>query len=165
MSDDAGDDGPEPEVLFYESGGSWWVVAIGPVLVGAVVAMELFGPDHHVHWGLWSIFFVILTGFSVLQVYAARQHTSVELTDTTLRQGTRTIDLNSIEKIYPENHSPEAQDWESAPALGDLSGVPRRRKGVGVKLDNGKMAQAWARDVEHFRSELTSAWQAVKMGL
>lgn len=152
------------ETLFYEPGGSWWVVLIGPVLIGAVLALEITGPGQ-IHWPVLSIFFVILTGFSMAQVYAARLHTSVELTERTLRQGTKTLDLARIDKIYPANNGSEHRDWESAPALGELSGVPRRRRGVGVKLDNGKMAQAWARDVERFRSELVPAWQAVKMGL
>ncbi|MFC3243088.1 hypothetical protein ACFOJ6_12855 [Gordonia humi] len=43
--------------------------------------------------------------------------------------------------------------------------MPRRRKGVGVKLSNGRLAQAWARDVDRFRTELTEAHLAVKMGL
>ncbi|MFW0788643.1 DUF3093 domain-containing protein [Gordonia sp. CPCC 205333] len=152
------------ETLFYEPGGSWWVVLIGPILVGVVLGMEISGPGQ-VHWPVLSIFFVVLTGFSLLQVYAARQHTSVELTERTLRQGTKTLDLDDIAKIYPANNATEHKDWESAPALGELSGVPRRRTGIGVKLESGKVAQAWARDGDRFRSELTQAWQAVKMGL
>lgn len=183
MTDDAADRADEPaeevdqideveeieeidpgETLFYEPGGSWWVVLIGPVLVGAVLALEISGPGQ-VHWPVLGIFFVILTGFSVMQVYAARLHTSVQLTERTLRQGTRTIELDRIVKIFPANDGAEHKDWESAPALGELSGVPRRRKGVGLKIDNGKLAQAWARDIDRFRPELTQAWQAVKMGL
>nr|WP_245549784.1 DUF3093 domain-containing protein [Gordonia effusa] len=165
-TEDAADDTPVDagETLFYESGGSWWVVLIGPVLVGVVLGMEISGPGQ-VHWLVLGIFFVVLTGFSLLQVYAARQHTSVHLTERTLRQGTKTMNLDDIAKIYPENNATEHKDWESAPALGELSGVPRRRKGIGVKLESGKVAQAWARDGDRFRSELTQAWQAVKMGL
>ena len=43
--------------------------------------------------------------------------------------------------------------------------MPRRRKGVGVRLTSGRLAHAWARDVEAFRSELTRAHTAVRMGL
>ncbi len=159
---------PEPvdegELLFYEPGGSWWVVAIGPVLIGAVLAMEIAGPGQ-VHWPVLIIFAVILIGFSLVQVYAARTHVSVRLTETTLRQGTRTIPLSDITKILPANNGPEPQTCESARALGELPAVPRRRKGIGVELADGALAQAWARDVERFRTELSEAHQAVRMGL
>lgn len=162
-------DDPEPvveegETLFYEPGGSWWVTAIGPVLVGAVLIMEIVGPGQ-VHWAVLSIFAVILIGFSVVQVYAARQHVSVRLTEATLRQGTRVLRLSDIATVYPPNNSAEPRTWESARALGELPAVPRRRKGVGVKLTDGTIAQAWARDVDRFRRELTEAVQAVALGL
>ncbi|MEO9326854.1 DUF3093 domain-containing protein [Gordonia aurantiaca] len=152
------------EVLFHEPGGSWWVILIGPVLVGAVLALELSSPGP-VHWPVLIVFLVLLVGFSVVQVSAARKHVSVELTETTLRQGAVTIELADIEKIFPANNGPTPEDWESAPALGELHGVPRRRKGVGVRLRSGKLAQAWARDVERFRSELMQAHAAARMGL
>lgn len=156
---------PDPgEVLFYEPGGSRWVVLIGPVLVLAVLVMEVLGPGQ-VHWPVLIIFLVVLLGFSLVQVTAARRHVSVELTETTLRQGAVTTPLADIEKIYPPNNSPTPEDWESASALGELHGVPRRRKGVGVRLTSGRLAQAWARDVDRFRSELTQAHAAVRMGL
>ncbi|MFF0707696.1 hypothetical protein [Gordonia sputi] len=159
---------PEPgdrgETLFVEEGGSWWVVAIGPVLAGAVLAMDIAGPGR-VHW-LWiSVLGAIITLFSIVQVYAARRHVGVELTETTLQQGTLLMALADIEKIYPANNGAEHEKWESAPALGELAGVPRRRKGVGVKLVDGKLAQAWARDVERFCQELTEAHLAVQLGV
>lgn len=152
------------QTLFYEAGGSWLAVLVGPVLVLVVLILELTGPGR-VHWPVLAIFFVILGGFGWVQRYAAQQHTSVLLTERTLRQGTVTIDLDDITKIYPANNSAEPKKWESAPALGELSGVPRRRKGIGLKLEDGRLQQAWARNDEVFRSELTQAWQAVKMGL
>ncbi|MGZ8177033.1 DUF3093 domain-containing protein [Williamsia sp. SKLECPSW1] len=152
------------DVLFRESGGSWWVVLLGPALIAAVVAVEASGPGR-VHWPVLSIFFVVLTGFSALQVYAARRHVSVELTEATLRQGERTIVLSEVATIHPENTGGDAQEWESAPALGELSGVPRRRKGVGLTLTSGALVQAWARDHQRFRQELTEAVMAVQMGL
>ncbi|MBT0565974.1 DUF3093 domain-containing protein [Williamsia sp. CHRR-6] len=152
------------EVLFHESGGSWWALTVGPLLVGAVVAVEASGPGQ-IHWPVLSIFFVILTGFAAVQVYAARTHVSVTLTETTLTQGTVTIALSDIATIYPENHGHRAKDWESAPALGELSAVPRRRTGIGLELTSGKLAQAWARDAQRLRSELVQAHLAVEMGL
>ncbi|MFW0786000.1 DUF3093 domain-containing protein [Gordonia sp. CPCC 206044] len=160
-TDDAADDAQdepvdEGEVLFYEPGGSWWVVAIGPVLIGAVLALEIAGPGQ-VHWPVLIIFAVILIGFSLVQVFAARTHVSVRLTETTLHQGTRSVPLEKIAEIYPVNNGAEPEKWESARALGELPAVPRRRKGVGVKMVDGTLAQAWARNVDRFRTELSEA--------
>ncbi|MCF8570049.1 EbsA family protein [Gordonia sp. HY002] len=152
------------ETLFYEEGGSKWIIAIGPVMLALTLALEIAGGGR-IHWEVLTIFGVILIGFSIMQVVAARRHVSVRLTEETLRQGTRVIDLADIVKIYPENTGTEAQNWEAAPALGELHAVPRRRKGIGVKLADGKLAQAWARDVDRFRTELTEAQLAVAMGL
>jgi hypothetical protein len=161
---DQGSDEDAGTVLFRENGGSWWVVSIGPLLIAAVVAVEATGPGQ-IHWPVLSIFFVVLTGFALIQVYAARQHVSVCLTETTLRQGVKTIPLTDIEKIHPENNAPDPKDWESASALGELSGVPRRRTGIGLTLTSGKLTQAWARDHRRLRQELTEALLAVQMGL
>lgn len=150
--------------LLYESGGSWWTVAIGPVLVLVILILEIIGKGR-IHWEVLLIFGAILTGFAVLQKVAARQHVSMHLTETTLRQGMETVEIADIVKIFPANNGSETQEWESAPALGELHGVPRRRKSVGVRLANGRLAQAWARDVDRLRTELTEAHLAVKMGL
>ena len=152
------------ETLYYEPGGSWWVVAIGPLLVGAVLAMEIAGPGQ-VHWPIMLLFGGIIFFFSIVQVIAARRHVSVELTETTLRQGAKRIALDDIKRVHPANHTGEHQKWESARAIGELAGVPRRRKGVGLTMSDGSLAQAWARDVDRFRSELSEAHHAVKLGL
>ncbi|MBA4023188.1 MAG: hypothetical protein C0482_12570 [Gordonia sp.] len=160
-ADESADEG---EVLYAESGGAWWVVAIGPVLCLIVLITEIIGGGK-LHWPALLVFALVIGGFSLVQVYAARTHVSMMLTERSLRQGAQTILLDEISEIFPENNSPEPQKWESAPALGELSAVPRRRKGVGIKMTNGKLAQAWARDVDHFRSEFTQAHQAIELGL
>ncbi|ALG85874.1 hypothetical protein [Gordonia phthalatica] len=152
------------ETLLYERGGSWWVVAIGPCLVATILIMEIIGGGP-IHWVAMLIFGSILVGFSWMQKVAAEQHVSMRLTERTLRQGRETIEIADIVKIFPENNGSETQDWESAPALGELHAVPRRRKGIGVRLANGRLAQAWAQDVGRLRIELTEAHMAIKMGL
>ncbi|WP_245569639.1 EbsA family protein [Gordonia shandongensis] len=165
MSGGDTDDTDDPgQTLLYEPGGKWWVVAIGPVLIAAILILEITGGGA-IHWEVFTFFGVILVGFSVLQVVAARKHVSVHLTETTLREGTQTIKISEIVKIFPANTGPEARDWESAPALGELHAVPRRRKGIGLRLQNGKLVQAWARDGERLRTELTEAHLAITMGL
>ncbi|RUP39675.1 MAG: DUF3093 domain-containing protein [Gordonia sp. (in: high G+C Gram-positive bacteria)] len=166
----APDDGLSPvdedfgEVLFAEQGSGWWPMLIGPVLIGAILLMEALGPGQ-VHWPVMIIFFIVITGPTYLFITAARTYASVELTDRTLRCGTRRINLADIAKIYPPNTGNDYKDWEKATALGELPAVPRGRKGIGIRMVNGKLAQAWARDVERLRIELTEAHLAVKMGL
>lgn len=47
------------------------------------------------------------------------------------------------------------EKWQSARALGELTGVPRGRTGIGLKLTGGRTAQAWARRHQDLRAALT----------
>ena len=107
------------EVLLAESGSGWWPIAIGPLLVGAVLTMEALGPGQ-IHWPVVMIFLIVITGPVYLFITAARKYASVELTEKTLRCGTRRINLSDIGTIYPPNNGGEYKDWEKAPALGEL---------------------------------------------
>lgn len=152
------------ETLFYEAGGSWLAVLIGPILVIVLLILEIVGGGR-IHWEVLLAFGLMLAGFGYVQKAAAERHVSVLLTETMLREGAQRVALADIAKIFPENHGGDYQKWESARALGELPAVPRRRKGIGVELADGTLRQAWARDVERFRTELTEAHLAVKMGL
>lgn len=149
--------------LFREAGASWLWVLGGPLAAGAMLFIE-----HSSGYG-WQplipgFFLVMVSGFVALQVKAARIHTSVELTEQTLRQGTETIKVAEIVRVYPEpEHAPasdlvsekELQRWQSARALGELRGVPRGRVAIGLRLTHGRTAQAWARHHRHLRAALT----------
>jgi hypothetical protein len=142
-----------PDVLFYEPGASWYWILAGP---GAGVAMLLIqlSAGYGIQLLVPGIFFVLVTGFLTIQIKAARIHTSVELTPDHLRQGAERISIDDIVRIYPEASGPESPKWQSSPALGELTGVPRGRTGIGLKLtDRG--AQAWARKHKRLRGELT----------
>ena len=58
--------------------------------------------------------------------------------------------------VYPEAEGTEAPKWQYARALGELTGVPRGRKGIGLKLTNARTAQAWARKHQQLRAALTN---------
>lgn len=146
-----------PEPLFHEVGASWWWLIAGPVAGAIMLGIEInsgLGPQPLVP----AMFLVLVSGFLAIQVKAARIHTSVELTRDTLRQGTETIDVDNIVRIFPEadpNEDPPPK-WMSARALGELTGVPRRRTGIGLKLTEGRTAQAWARKDEELRAALAA---------
>ena len=148
------DDGVPPQVLFYEQGASWWWLAAGPA---AAIAMGLIqaSAGYGFQWLVPGVFLVLVSGFLAIQVKAARIHTSVELTPETLRQGTERIRTDEIVRIYPEASGSEAPKWQSARALGELTGVPRGRTGIGLKMTNDRTAQAWARKHRQLRETLT----------
>ncbi|WP_207801664.1 DUF3093 domain-containing protein [Mycobacterium uberis] len=146
--------------LFYEPGASWIWLLSGPVAATFMILIEIWS-GASVQPVIPLIFLVLVSGFVGIQVKAARIHYSVELTDDALRQGTETILVAEIVKIYPEAENAPASDkelqpWQSARALGELAGVPRGRIGIGLKLNGGRTAQAWARHHRPFRATLTS---------
>lgn len=152
-------DQPEDERLFFESGASrYWLLA-GPLSAASLIYIQW---TNHVKISLLVpiIFLVLVTAFVGLQVHAARIHTSVELTEDALRQGTETILVSEIVKVFPEAENSVASGkplarWQSARALGELAGVPRGRYGIGLKLTGDRTAQAWARRHRHLRDVLT----------
>ena len=143
-----------PEVLFYEHGASWWWLSAGP---GAGIAMALIqlSAGYGIQLLVPAVFFVLVSGFLWIQVKAARIHTSVELTPDHLRQGTERLRIDDIVRIYPEPTGPDEPKWMASRALGELTGVPRGRTGIGLRLTNDRTAQAWARKHQMLRSALT----------
>ena len=109
-----------------------------------------------IQWLVPTLFFVLVSGFLAVQVKAARIHTSVELTPNTLRQGTETTDSTRSCGSIRRPAGRETPKWQSARALGELTGVPRGRTGIGVKLTNDRTAQAWARRHHQLRAALTN---------
>jgi len=145
----------EVEVLFGEAGASWLWLLAGPAAGIAMMIIQIssgYGPKPVVP----GIFLVLVTGFLAVQVKAARIHTSVELTAKYLREGTETILIPEILRVYPEADGPDLPKWQSARALGELTGVPRGRTGIGLKLSNDRSAQAWARKHRDLRAALES---------
>jgi hypothetical protein len=149
----------EAAPLFREVGASWYWMLAGPASAGAMLWVE---KSNGYGWQIAVplFFLVMVTGFVALQVKAARVHTSVVLTKQTLRQGTETIRVAEIVKVYPPADHPltsakDLERWQSARALGELAAVPKGRVGIGVRLTGGRTAQAWARRHRHLRNLLT----------
>ena len=143
-----------PEPLFFEAGASWYWVLAGPIAAATMLAIEVNsgnGPQLLIP----VMFLVLVSGFLAVQVKAARIHTSVELTRNELRQGAETIDVADIVRIFPEPERGDEPKWKSARALGELTGVPRGRTGIGLKLTEGRTVQAWARKHAELRAALT----------
>lgn len=192
--------------VFFENGASWYWVLAGPAAALAIISIQITS-GAGVQWLVPAVFLVLVSGFIAVQIKAARIHTSVELTETSLRQGTQTIGVDEIVAVYPApkngmrsyyddrrlyknagksnaladralkkagvdpadlaqaksesaNRTDEAHDaevvrkWQSARALGELTGVPRGRTGIGLKLTGGRTVQAWARRHVELRAAL-----------
>jgi hypothetical protein len=149
----------DPKPLFYEPGASWLWVLAGPAAAASMILIEMWS-GAVVSLAVPAIFLVMVSAFVALQVKAARIHVCVELTEDALRQGTETILVREIVKVFPEaEHSVKSDKplakWQEARALGELAGIPRGRFGIGLKLTGGRTAQAWARRHRHLRAALT----------
>ncbi|HET7665585.1 MAG TPA: DUF3093 domain-containing protein [Mycobacterium sp.] len=146
--------GPQPEVLFHEQGASWWWLSAGPA-AGIAMALIQLSAGYGIQLLVPCVFLLLVGGFLAIQVKAARIHTSVELTPDYLRQGTERLLIDDIVRVYPEPTGQEEPKWMSARALGELTGVPRGRTGIGLRLTNDRTAQAWARRHRQLRAALT----------
>jgi hypothetical protein len=165
------------EPLFFENGASWYWVLTGPLAAVIMLGIEInsgLGPRPLVP----AFFLVMVSGFLALQIKAARIHTSVELTPDMLRQGTEELRIDEIVRVIPEPAVPlkkaaarpllgmlypralvkeddgSAPKWQYSRALGELSGVPRGRVGIGLKLTQDRTVQAWARRHAALRAAL-----------
>ncbi len=165
MSDDVTPDQVDSgEVLFHEVGASWRWLLMGPLAALAMLYIQ-HGAGMGIRFLVPGFFLVLLTGILYLQVHAARIHTSVELTAETLREGTEVLPLSEIVLVYPEtpNAPKSGKDpypWQDARTIGELNGVPKGRRGIGLKLTGGRTAQAWARDDDALREKLTQLVEA-----
>ncbi len=132
-------------VLFDEPGSSWWPVLWGPVfaLVGAGVE-ALSGPVHVV---AWLIIGPVLAGFAALWVRSRRKLLSVRLTEKTLTHGSDELPVERITGF--EDDGPAG-----AKVLGGGWTVPRKFTEVPLRLEDGTVVLAWARDGDGLRSAL-----------
>jgi hypothetical protein len=148
-----------PERLFFESGASWYWLLAGPIAAISMLLIQIKGGVGFQPW-VPLIFLVLVTSFVGLQVKAARIHTSVELTRDTLRQGAEVTPVSDIVRVFPvAQHSVKSREllekWQTSRALGELSGLPRGRTGIGIELTGKRTAQAWARNHRGLRAALT----------
>ncbi|WP_280421501.1 hypothetical protein [Nocardia carnea] len=153
MSERSGTAADTGEVLFTEPGARWRAVAYGPLICVLLLAAEL-AAGVTPHWFALVFCAVLITGFAVLQIYAARTHVSVEVTDGFLRNGAETTSIRSIAAVLPADSD---EPWEDGRVLGELTGVPRRRTAVGLRRTDGELVRTWAKDHRALRTALTEA--------
>lgn len=166
--------------LYSEIGASWYWLLAGPV-AGLLMMFVQFRAGVGFQPFVPTLFLVLVSGMLAVQVKAARIHTSLELTATTLREGTEVLAIDEIEAVFPEpentvkaagfmekwqgrtlgvNATGPLEKWQTSRALGELSGVPRGRTPIGLQLTGGRLVQAWARHPEALRAALTPLVEA-----
>ena len=101
---------------------------VGPGAAAAMVLIEVWS-GAQVSLLVPAIFLVMVSAFVALQVKAARIHVSVELTEDALRQGTETILVREIVKVYPEpeNSRRPGRRWHGGSRRGRLANWPGYR--------------------------------------
>jgi hypothetical protein len=135
------------DALFAEPGSTWWPAAWGPgfALVGALVE-ALSGP---VHVLAWIVVAVVLGAIFALWVTARRRTCAVRVTPDELVQGGERLPVASLASVEPD-------DTEGGRVLGGGFAVPRKFTGVPLRLVDGKVVVAWARDGDGLRAALES---------
>lgn len=106
----------DSEPLFIERGATWRWLGLP---IGAVIGLMVleWGTTGSAHWIGWALFGVIAAACLSVQIYAARLHTSVELTEDTLRCGEESIPVARIIGIVDEYDDgkkfyPDDDDWD-----------------------------------------------------
>jgi hypothetical protein len=140
---------------YAEPGSSWWPVLWGPVfaLVGGLVEATT-GPVHLIEWVVVGI---ALAGAAAVWVQARRRVHSVRLTGETLHQGREELAVARIAEI--EDVGPPL----GARVLGGGWTVPKRFTEVPLRLRDGSVVLAWARNPDGLRGALrplVAPWEA-----
>ncbi|WP_328388791.1 hypothetical protein [Nocardia sp. NBC_00416] len=141
------------ELLFAEPGARWRAVAYGPLICVLLLVLEIVAGATP-HWFALLFCGALISAFAVVQVHAARTHVSVELTRGFLRNGAETTPVRSLAAVLPVDSD---EPWQDGRALGELSGVPRRRTAIGLRRTDGELIRTWAKDHRALRSALNDA--------
>lgn len=133
-------------VLYVERGSSWWPVLWGPAFAAVGAGVEsLSGP---VHTAAWLIVGIGLAGVAAVWVNARRKLLLVRLTPGALTQGREHLPVPSITEVYEVGHPAGAR------VLGGGWTAPRKYTELPVRLDDGTVVIAWAKDAESLRAAL-----------
>jgi membrane protein implicated in regulation of membrane protease activity len=140
--------GPDADapVLFAEPGSSWWPVLWSPAFALAGAAVQAVSGS--VHGMAWLLLGVALAGGAAVLVNARRRMLGVRLTTRVLTQGQEQL---AVERIVQVD---DVGTPVGATVLGGGWTVPRTLSAVPVRLDDGTVVLAWARDGEGLHDAL-----------
>ena len=142
------------DVRYQETAASWWWLLFGPGFAAAGILVELVtqGP---VLYPVWLVAGVALTGFTAMWVYARKRYVVVRLTRSTLRQGQETLLVERIAGLADADGKPgEMPVVHASRVLGGGMAAPRKYDELLLRLDDGTVVLAWARDGGALREAL-----------
>jgi hypothetical protein len=138
-------DEPQP-VLYAERGSTWWPVLWGPAFALVGLGAEATGGTPHV--AAWVLVGLALAVATVVWVNARSKVYAVRLTPVALRQGREELPVARVAEV----------DDVGAPVGARVLGggwvPPRGTTALPVRLDDGGVVLAWARDVDALREAL-----------
>lgn len=137
----------EQPTLYAEPGASWWPLLWGPgFAVLGFTAEALTGAVRPAQWFLIGLVLLLPT---TLWVQGRRRVYAVRLTPTTLHQGREELSTRDI--AAAEGVEPRA----GARVLGGGWALPRGTEPVSLRLTDGTVVTAWARDPDALRAAVT----------
>lgn len=146
-------------VLYEEAGATPWGLLWAPGLALAGIGFDLvLGiPPHFLGWGIAGGLLLFFLG---LWVYARRRFLRVRVTVTHVQQGEEWLPVSRIASIEADSRSDDGQRSSIGPVdtrvLGGSWTVPRKYEELLLRLDDGTLVLAWAKDVEAMGSALRS---------
>lgn len=142
-------------VHYEEPGASWWALLFGPIF--SLVGLSVEFLSGKVFLWLWIGVAVVLSAFTALWVYARRTYAAVRVTDEELVQGSETVRVDRIAKVL--EYSSWGKGSVKVRVLGGGLAVPRKYEEVPLRLDDGSVVLAWARDGEGMRAALRTVME------
>ncbi|MFD9894220.1 hypothetical protein ACFWY9_33140 [Amycolatopsis sp. NPDC059027] len=135
-------------VLYHEPGVGWIAVLWGPLfaVLGWLSELLLGGPVHTFAWILAGL---ALCAITAPWVYARRRYLSLAVTTAGYRQGRETVPAAEIAAVTDVGAPAGAR------VLGGGWAVPRKYDELPVKLTDGSVVLAWAKDAEALRDALS----------
>ncbi|WP_246257509.1 hypothetical protein [Amycolatopsis anabasis] len=137
----------EADLRYRERGAAWTALLWGPLfaLLGFLAELATGGPLHTIAWVLVGLGLAAMTA---PWVYARKRFLSVRLTRETLWQGREPLEVRRIAEVTDVGAPAGAR------VLGGGWSVPRKFDEVPIKLDDGTVVLAWAKDGEALRTAL-----------
>lgn len=138
------------ETRYAERGSSWWPLAWGPGFALAGILVESMTPGAKHPW-LWGLLAVALIVASVVWIHGRRRVYSVSLDSASLVTGRETLEVSRIAAVA------DVGSPAGARILGGGWTVPKGTTEVPLRLDDGSVVLAWARNPQ----ALTTALRAL----
>ncbi|WP_020417387.1 DUF3093 family protein [Amycolatopsis sp. ATCC 39116] len=134
---------------YLERGASWTALAYGPgfALLGFLAEL-LTGATHTVAWVIVGLGLAAITA---PWVYARRRFLTVRVTGDALWQGRERLPLTDIAEVTDVGAPTGAR------VLGGGWTTPNKYEALPIRLTDGTVVLAWAKDVEALRTALRQA--------